>query len=105
MKPAVVIVVILCVLAIVAFLTLRGRFNDESTAGGFRDWVKNPDYKRSAEQYFAERDGLTVPDDISQSEIKAMVDRLFVKEDDDFNLDKLRLVGNKATPLLVGALD
>ena len=105
MKPAVIIVVVLCILAIVAFLTLRGRFNDQSTAGGFRDWVKNPNYKRSAEQYFAERDALTVPDDISQSEIQAMVDRLFVKEDNDFNLDKLRLVGNKATPFLIAALN
>lgn len=105
MKPAVIIVVVLCVLAIVAFLTLRGRLNGESTAGGFRDWVKNPDYKRSAEQYFAERDALTVPDDISQSEIQAMVDRLFVKEDNDFNLDKLKLVGDKATPLLVASLN
>lgn len=105
MKPAVIFVVVLCVLAIVAFLTLRGRFNDESTASGFRDWVKNPYYKRSAEQYFAERDALTVPDDISQSEIQAMVDRLFVKEDNDFNLDKLKLVGDKATPLLVATLN
>lgn len=105
MKPAVIIVVVLCVLAMVAFLMLRGRVSDNSTAGGFRDWVKNPDYKRSAEQYFAERDALTVPDDISQGEIQAMVDRLFVKDDNDFNLDKLKLLGDKATPLLVAALN
>ena len=105
MKPAVIIVAVLCVLAIVAFLTLRGRYDNESTAGGFRDWVKNPDYKRAAEEFFAERDALTVPDDISQSEIQAMVDRLFVKEDNDFNFDKLKLVGEKAIPLLVAALN
>ena len=105
MKPAVIIVVVLCVFAIVAFLTLRSRFSKHSTTGGFRDWVKNPAYKQSAERYMAERDALTVPDAISQSEIQAMVDRLFVKEDNNFNLDKLKLVGNKATPLLITALN
>ena len=45
------------------------------------------------------------PDDISQDEIQTMADRLFVKEDEDFNLDKLKLVGDKATPLLVAALN
>ena len=65
MKKAVIIVVVLCVLGVVAFLALRGRFSENPTEGGFRDWVKNPDYKRSAEEYFAERDALTVPDDNS----------------------------------------
>jgi HEAT repeat protein len=105
MKSAVVIALalVLCVLAIVAFLLFRSR--DAVTPGGFRDWVKNPDYKHAAEQYFAERDALTVPDDISQDEIQTMVDRLFVEGDDDFNLDKLKLVGDKATPLLIAALN
>lgn len=103
MKSAVIITLVICVLAIVAFLILRSRSG--VTPGGFRDWVKNPDYKRAAEQYFAERDALKVPDDISQNEIQTLVDRLFMKEDEDFNLDKLKLVGDKATPLLVAALN
>lgn len=103
MKSAVIIALALCVLAVVAFMVFRSR--NGLTPGGFRDWVKNPDYKRSAEQYFAEREALTVPDDISQDEIQKMVDRLFVKEDDDFNFDRLKLVGNKATPLLIAALN
>lgn len=104
MKPAIVIVVVLCVLAFAAFLLLRGR-SSESGAFGFRDWVSNPDYKQEAAQYFADRDALSVSDNISQSEIQKMVDRLFVKEDDDFNLDKLKLVGDKATPALIAALN
>lgn len=104
MQPAIIIVV-LCILAVVAFLMVRGRFGGQSTAWGFREWVKNPNFRRSAEQYFAERDALTVPDDISQSEIQAMIDRLFVKEDNDFNFEKLRLMGDKATPLLMAALN
>ncbi|HIK95507.1 MAG TPA: HEAT repeat domain-containing protein [Planctomycetes bacterium] len=34
-----------------------------------------------------------------------MVDRLFVQEDEDFNLDRLKLVGAKAVPMLIEALE
>lgn len=102
MKFATIAVLILCIVAIAAFFLLRGR--QDSEAGGFRDWVKNPDYKRTAAEYFAARDALTVPDDISGAEIQHMVDQLFVEEDDDFNFDRLELVGEKAVPLLIDTL-
>ena len=64
MKPAIVIVVVLCVLAFAALLLLRGR-SSESGAFGFCDWVSNPDYKQEAAQYFADRDALSVSDNLS----------------------------------------
>jgi HEAT repeat protein len=73
--------------------------------GGFWDWVKNPDYRQAAADYFKARKSLHVPDVISDEEIQRMVDRLFVQKDEDFNLDRLRLVGAKAVPFLIKALD
>ena len=95
-------VAILCVVAVIAYRLLRPR-NDEP--GGFRDWVKNPDYKDAIADYFAAREALKVPDNISNDEIQKMVDRLFVSEDEDFNFDRLQLVGSKAVPMLIKALE
>lgn len=72
---------------------------------GFREYVKNPDLKREMADYHAVRESLRVPDDISDAEIRRMVDRLFVHADDDFNFDRLELVGARAVPILVEALD
>ena len=100
MKYAVITLLVLCVVAIAAFFLLRARHDSEADPGVFVDWVKNPDYKRSAAEYFAARDALTVPDDISPAEIQHMVEQLFVEEDNDFNFDRLKLVGEKAVPFL-----
>ena len=43
-------------------------------------------------------------DNLSDADIKAMVERLFVQEDDDFNLDRLKLAGSRAGPFLIEAL-
>jgi hypothetical protein len=72
---------------------------------GFREYVKNPELKREMSDYRAERESLQVPDDISDAEIRQMVDRLFVHADDDFNFDRVELVGARAVPFLVDALD
>ncbi len=73
--------------------------------GGFRDWVKDPDWKKEAAAYFDARDAVTVPDDISAEEIQRMVDRLFAQKDENFNFKRLSLVGAKAVPFLLRALE
>ena len=80
MLNARITLLILCVVAIAASFLLRGRHDSEAGTYGFSDWVKNPDYKRSAAEYFAAREALTVPDDISPAQIQHMVDELFIEE-------------------------
>ena len=71
----------------------------DTSAGGFREWVKNPEYKRQVTEAAAAREqqrrALQVPEDISDDDIRAMVQRLFLPEDDDFNYERLKLVGAK----------
>ena len=71
----------------------------DTSAGGFREWVKNPEYKRQVAEAAAAREqqrrALQVPENISDDEIRAMVQRLFLPEDDDFNYERLKLVGAK----------
>lgn len=105
MKYAAVTIAILAVLAVVGVIAYRFFKPRNDEFGGFRDWVKNPDYKQSAADYFAAREALEVPDDISDDEIQQMVDRLFVQQDEDFNFDRLKLVGVKAVPTLIEALE
>lgn len=95
------VVILLAIVGMVVYRSLRqtGGF------GGFRDWVKNPDFSKAAAEYFAARDALEVPDDISEAEIRQMVDRLFVQQDNDFNMERLKLVGDKADALLIEALE
>lgn len=95
-----ILVAVVFAIAIVAAV----RFFGHRSAGGFRDWVKNPAYREAMAERLAARQALTVPDDISADAIAKMVERLFVEPDDDFNFDRLELVGNKAVPLLIRAL-
>lgn len=71
---------------------------------GFRSWLKNPEERKDAADYFAALHALEVPDDISSTEIRKMVARLFVQADDDFNFERLKIVGSKAVPELIEAL-
>jgi len=105
MKYAAITVGVVVALAIVGFIAYRFLKPRNKEFGGFRDWVKNPDYKQAASDYFAAREALEVPDDISDDEIQQMVDRLFVQKDEDFNFDRLKLVGVKAVPMLIEALE
>src|SRR5437867_1161572 len=54
-------------------------------AGGFHDWVRNPERRHDVAEMLAQREedrrNLSVPADISDAEIEAMVERLFVRED------------------------
>lgn len=104
MNFTITIVALLCLVALIALIK-SGKWPSKLGVGGFRDWVENPDYKRAAEEYFARREALTVPDNISRDEIQLLVDRLFEQDDNDFNLEKLKLIGSKATPLLINALN
>lgn len=105
MKYATVSAGILIAFAIVGLIAYRLFKPKSDKAGGFRDWVKNPDYKQAAADYLAARNALKVPDDLSDDEIQQMVDRLFVQEDEDFNFDRLKLVGQKAVPMLIAAIE
>lgn len=96
--------------AIGTLIYLSTRKRPDDSPGGFRDWVKNPDYKRAVTEQMAadkeERASLTVPNDISDSDIQAMVDRLFERDDrNGLNVRRLELIGRKAYPSLVRAFD
>ena len=74
--------------------------------GGFRDWVKNPERKTMAEEFFERRRrAMEVPEDITNAEIERMVDQLFVPENEGFNIERLGRVGDRAAPFLIEALD
>ena len=66
--------------------------------GGFRDWVKNPGYREAVAAFFEARDAIEVPDDIADAAIEAMVERLFEKENRDFNFERLQKFGERALP-------
>jgi HEAT repeat protein len=102
MKYALIgLAVVLGMVAVVAYWFARTR---KVMVGGFRDWVKDPEYKEAAEEYFEAMEALTVPEELSDAEIQRMVDRLFVQADKDFNFERLKLVGAKAVPFLIEAL-
>ncbi|MEO8128981.1 MAG: hypothetical protein ABJF23_10775 [Bryobacteraceae bacterium] len=45
-----------------------------------------------------------LPKDLSDADIQGMVEGLFIQEDGDFSLDRLKLVGRRAIPFLIGGL-
>lgn len=99
---AVGIVVALAIVCVFAYRFLKPRSHEFS---GFRDWVKNPEYKQAAADYFAAREALETPDDISDVKIKKMVEALFVRKDKNFNVDRLKRLGVRAVPMLVAAIE
>lgn len=104
MKSVLIRIVVITALGAVVFAS-RNLKPQPAKHGGFREWVKNPEFKQAAEYEFAAREALTIPDNITDAEIRQMVSRLFVKKDDDFNFDRLKLVGAKAVPFLIDALE
>ena len=105
MKYAAVITGIVAALALFGLFAYRLLKPHKRIFGGFRDWVKYPDYKQAATEYFATRQSLDSPDVHSEDEIHDMVDRLFVQNDDDLNFYSLKLVDTKAVPWLIEALE
>ena len=101
MKIAGVIIVLIVLVAVIAIYLNR---RTDYEPGSFKDWVKNPEARSSAEEYYRQRESLTVPDDISDDEIRLMVSKLFNQKDEDFNFERLKLLGEKATPFLIESL-
>lgn len=107
MKWLVYVIVIFLVINLLqmAFFKVREYLSwRKESHEGFIDWVKNPDHYEAAVNYFEARRSLKVPENISEEEIRQMVERLFEQEDKNFNLDRLKLVGQKAIPSLIEAL-
>ncbi|MEZ6044696.1 MAG: hypothetical protein R3C11_03750 [Planctomycetaceae bacterium] len=103
---AILAVVIIALILFLVWKKRRARTQDQF--GGFQEWVKNPDFKKSYGMFIEDREqarqALKVPANISPAEIQKMVNQLFVEEDFHFNYDKLELLGPKAVPFLTKAL-
>lgn len=50
---------ILAVIVVISIITYRF-LKPRKSAGGFGDWVKNPDYRQAADEYFAARDAFKI---------------------------------------------
>ncbi|QDU82009.1 hypothetical protein Pla110_37610 [Polystyrenella longa] len=89
-------------------INLNRSRKSEGEYGGFRDWVKNPEMKNEYAEFMesqqAAKKSLRVPENISDRDIEKLVNRLFIEDDHDFNYDKLQLIGKKAVPFLMKAL-
>lgn len=68
------------------------------------DYIHDLELRDAADEYFQERESLTVPADVSTAEIQTLIDRLYLPKDEDFNQRKLQLIGAKANPLLIAEL-
>jgi len=67
-------------------------------------WGADPKNPPDLDDFETAKSQLSVPADLSDEEIEAMVERLFVAEDWRWNHLKLSLVGERAVPMLVDAL-
>lgn len=105
MKFVAITVGIIVALAFVGVFAHRFLKPRNNVFSGFRDWVKNPEYKQAAADHFAAREALETPDDLSDVKIQKMVDGLFVRKDKNFNIDRLKRVGVRAVPMLVAAIE
>lgn len=102
MSPTIGIIVLifgLIILAVCWYLDHVERFNDGPT---FKTWVKNPGWKEFVEQQDNE---VTISDDLSDQQIRKMVEDLFVEEEGELSFQQLQLVGERAVPFLLTALD
>lgn len=84
-----------------------------SGSGGFRDWVKNPDWREAMEDELAQelleqkrkQEAPVVPLDLPEEEIKALVEGLLHRGQKDFEgIERLERVGAKVVPALLQAL-
>jgi HEAT repeat protein len=92
--------------AALAFATVAyRRLRSHRRGVGFRDYVKNPSSQNWLTAELAYRDSIRVPPDLPDSDIQRMVERLYLLEDKDYNLHRLKLVGHRAVPWLVKALN
>jgi HEAT repeat protein len=101
--------VLFAVLAVVGVGMLYWMNRRHGSLGGFRDWVKNSAYGEAVEAAFAKEDKeleqLTVPADMPGKDIQALVERLLEVETDRFTTRRLQLLGDRAVPALLAALN
>jgi len=71
---------------------------------GFEDWVKQPEFKQAAAEYFDAIQSIEAPADIPEDQLQRMVARLFVQDDPYFTFHRLKAAGAKAVPFLLQAL-
>jgi Domain of unknown function (DUF4375)/HEAT repeats len=95
------VIVLLSVVVAFAFLILHIRRREPR---GFRDLVKDPEYRAEMEAYWNELESLEVPENISDAEIEKMVKLLLNQKRDEINVRKLGLLGQKAVPELIRLL-
>ncbi|OAI45746.1 hypothetical protein AYO44_12460 [Planctomycetaceae bacterium SCGC AG-212-F19] len=81
--------------------------------GGFRDWVKNPEWREAVEDQLTRQlleqqhklEEPVVPLDLSEAEIQELVEHLLQREQSEFDgIERLEQVGAKAVPALLAAL-
>jgi hypothetical protein len=94
------------------WLKRQGRHEGDGE-GGFRDWVKNPEWREAVEDELTrklleqkrKREEPVVPLDLPEEEIKVLVEGLLHRDQDDFEgIERLERVGAKAVPALLQAL-
>src|SRR5262245_33193655 len=72
--------------------------------GGFRDYVKNPEYRKSLEREARRRKRQPNPNELDDSAVRALVFGLLERKPDSRTTDLLRSLGARALPALVEAL-
>ncbi|WP_231746766.1 hypothetical protein [Maioricimonas rarisocia] len=95
----------LCLIVLLILYLWEWRQRAKIAPGSFQDWVKNPQYRREVSKLLDAKKSMTVPEDVSDEEIRAMVDRLFVPEDAHLTTHLLKQIEAKATPRLLATLD
>src|SRR5262245_65459285 len=72
--------------------------------GGFRDYVKNPEYRKSLEREARRRKRQPKPDRLDDSAIRALVFGLLERKHDQENHELLRVLGVRAMTALMDSL-
>ncbi|MCP3995573.1 MAG: DUF4375 domain-containing protein [bacterium] len=109
MQRAIVILGIVLALAVVDCGPRRVHDHRSEGADDLHRWLKDPEACETVVGRMLARltpnESLTVPNDLSEEEIRRMVGRLFVREDEDLNRARLGLVKERAAPYLIKALE
>ncbi|MFA8020939.1 DMP19 family protein [Bremerella cremea] len=97
---------IIAVLIVVFLLTTVGIVVHRNfmAKARFQRWLAYPSLAKLDREDLEEHN-FRAPDDLEDAEIEAMVEQLFQEEDDNWNVMRLSVVGERAVPFLVKALD
>lgn len=77
----------------------------QAQAADLERWGADPNNPPDLDDFALAKSQLSVPEDLTDEEIQEMVERLFVAEDWRWNHLRLNLVGRRAVPVLIAALD